>query len=126
MCLFVNYLSVYRFLFFKQKTAYEMRIRDWGSDVCSSDLRKRVGSHPRSRSLLARQREESAASAHLRHRVADERRAARLPAPPRGGRQARPPQAGRKSGVWGRRVSVRVDLGGCSASAKKNKNISEK
>src|SRR3546814_17101496 len=26
------------FLFFKQKTAYEMRIRDWGSDVCSSDL----------------------------------------------------------------------------------------
>src|SRR3546814_11724187 len=26
------------FLFFKQKTAYEMRIRDWSSDVCSSDL----------------------------------------------------------------------------------------
>src|SRR3546814_7704199 len=25
-------------LFFKQKTAYEMRIRDWSSDVCSSDL----------------------------------------------------------------------------------------
>src|SRR3546814_5604095 len=25
--------------FFKQKTAYEMRIRDWSSDVCSSDLR---------------------------------------------------------------------------------------
>src|SRR3546814_20700089 len=24
--------------FFKQKTAYEMRIRDWSSDVCSSDL----------------------------------------------------------------------------------------
>src|SRR3546814_5767473 len=27
-----------RFLFFKQKTAYEMRISDWSSDVCSSDL----------------------------------------------------------------------------------------
>src|SRR3546814_5458654 len=27
------------FLFFKQKTAYEMRISDWSSDVCSSDLR---------------------------------------------------------------------------------------
>src|SRR3546814_1181124 len=27
-----------RFCFFKQKTAYEMRISDWSSDVCSSDL----------------------------------------------------------------------------------------
>src|SRR3546814_11938118 len=30
--------SVYVFFFFKQKTAYEMRISDWSSDVCSSDL----------------------------------------------------------------------------------------
>src|SRR3546814_1624132 len=29
---------VYHFFFFKQKTAYEMRISDWSSDVCSSDL----------------------------------------------------------------------------------------
>src|SRR3546814_13010224 len=28
------------FFFFKQKTAYEMRISDWSSDVCSSDLGK--------------------------------------------------------------------------------------
>src|SRR3546814_4447798 len=28
----------YIFFFFKQKTAYEMRISDWSSDVCSSDL----------------------------------------------------------------------------------------
>src|SRR3546814_9802828 len=28
--------------FFKQKTAYEMRISDWSSDVCSSDLRMPV------------------------------------------------------------------------------------
>src|SRR3546814_3861019 len=28
----------YFFFFFKQKTAYEMRISDWSSDVCSSDL----------------------------------------------------------------------------------------
>src|SRR3546814_3914674 len=27
-----------QFFFFKQKTAYEMRISDWSSDVCSSDL----------------------------------------------------------------------------------------
>src|SRR3546814_4914095 len=35
MCLFG--LSWF-FFFFKQKTAYEMRISDWSSDVCSSDL----------------------------------------------------------------------------------------
>src|SRR3546814_15254802 len=29
------------FFFFKQKTAYEMRISDWSSDVCSSDLGRR-------------------------------------------------------------------------------------
>src|SRR3546814_5602558 len=28
----------YLFFFFKQKTAYDMRISDWSSDVCSSDL----------------------------------------------------------------------------------------
>src|SRR3546814_8935337 len=32
------------FFFFKQKTAYEMRISDWSSDVCSSDLYLRVNS----------------------------------------------------------------------------------
>src|SRR3546814_3848240 len=36
MILFV--LVVLCFFFFKQKTAYEMRISDWSSDVCSSDL----------------------------------------------------------------------------------------
>src|SRR3546814_1282882 len=45
----MSYLSVYStsfFFFFKQKTAYEMRISDWSSDVCSSDLmanRKKPG-----------------------------------------------------------------------------------
>src|SRR5213594_457704 len=28
------------FFFFKQKTAYEISVRDWSSDVCSSDLRR--------------------------------------------------------------------------------------
>src|SRR3546814_3929629 len=32
-------LCIYVIFFFKQKTAYEMRISDWSSDVCSSDLR---------------------------------------------------------------------------------------
>src|SRR3546814_2410798 len=31
-------ISMFIFFFFKQKTAYEMRISDWSSDVCSSDL----------------------------------------------------------------------------------------
>src|SRR3546814_9174046 len=31
-------MIVFVFLFFKQKTAYELRISDWSSDVCSSDL----------------------------------------------------------------------------------------
>src|SRR3546814_6004293 len=40
-CFFIvvlGYVLVYVFFFFKQKTAYEMRISDWSSDVCSSDL----------------------------------------------------------------------------------------
>src|SRR3546814_3879416 len=34
--------SIVFFFFFKQKTAYEMRISDWSSDVCSSDVAPRV------------------------------------------------------------------------------------
>src|SRR3546814_2908825 len=33
-----SFIGVVLFFFFKQKTAYEMRISDWSSDVCSSDL----------------------------------------------------------------------------------------
>src|SRR3546814_10381993 len=41
MCVIV---VLFGFFFFKQKTAYEMRISDWSSDVCSSDLdRRRAG-----------------------------------------------------------------------------------
>src|SRR3546814_3599570 len=35
---YIVFFSVVFFFFFKQKTAYEMRISDWSSDVCSSDL----------------------------------------------------------------------------------------
>src|SRR3546814_3451847 len=45
MCLLV-------FFFFKQKTAYEMRISDWSSDVCSSDLLKLSTSLPNARLAL--------------------------------------------------------------------------
>src|SRR3546814_3290639 len=36
--MYVTLCVFYFFFFFKQKTAYEMRISDWSSDVCSSDL----------------------------------------------------------------------------------------
>src|SRR3546814_5247310 len=36
--MFVGVCWLQLFFFFKQKTAYEMRISDWSSDVCSSDL----------------------------------------------------------------------------------------
>src|SRR3546814_7111937 len=63
MCRFALYESLLvcvLFVFFvKQKTAYEMRISDWSSDVCSSDLRTlRVredrGAPRRVRSVLER------------------------------------------------------------------------
>src|SRR3546814_9543009 len=41
MCMFLTLhfcRQLWCFFFFKQKTAYEMRISDWSSDVCSSDL----------------------------------------------------------------------------------------
>src|SRR3546814_1755442 len=47
LCLVLGFLVdmfvclLYLFFFFKQKTAYEMRISDWSSDVCSSDLVER-------------------------------------------------------------------------------------
>src|SRR3546814_8766853 len=51
----VRELVCYRscvFFFFKQKTAYEMRISDWSSDVCSSDLSHDYeGCHPHGSSL---------------------------------------------------------------------------
>src|SRR3546814_2400241 len=38
MCFFCFRSCFFFVFFFKQKTAYEMRISDWSSDVCSSDL----------------------------------------------------------------------------------------
>src|SRR3546814_19648430 len=38
----ISYCDYFLFFFFKQKTAYEMRISDWSSDVCSSDLKPEI------------------------------------------------------------------------------------
>src|SRR3546814_2796765 len=42
MVMILSY-GLFLFFFFKQKTAYEMRISDWSSDVCSSDLAAALG-----------------------------------------------------------------------------------
>src|SRR3546814_10033520 len=42
MILVSIYIVNFYVFFFKQKTAYEMRISDWSSDVCSSDLMERL------------------------------------------------------------------------------------
>src|SRR3546814_7363502 len=44
--------------FFKQKTAYEMRISDWSSDVCSSDLRRARSRRGMAKEALRRHRHE--------------------------------------------------------------------
>src|SRR3546814_3455038 len=65
------------FFFFKQKTAYELRISDWSSDVCSSDLRAAIFEHPlrrgHRRALLHQFR-----SLPRRHRHADQPAAGRI------------------------------------------------
>src|SRR3546814_19117633 len=114
-------MSVY-FVFFKQKTAYEMRISDWSSDVCSSDLARhdrRLAQHHfaaapvlavdldhRTLEHLAYARGQRGRLGQVEHRVLVAAGALR-----RGLHRRR--QAGdRKSVVWGKSVSVRVDLGG--------------
>src|SRR3546814_4761375 len=42
-CMFLDMFIFCVFFFFKQKTEYEWRIRDWSSDVCSSDLVQPTG-----------------------------------------------------------------------------------
>src|SRR3546814_7137127 len=52
-------MMCYRIVFFfcKQNTAYEMRISDWSSDVCSSDLNRLVPAEPFEPALLERSQE---------------------------------------------------------------------
>src|SRR3546814_3208494 len=55
------------FFFVKQKTAYEMRISDWSSDVCSSDLRMRLGGDKirhHARPIQFAQQQDAAARLH--------------------------------------------------------------
>src|SRR3546814_14145009 len=119
------------FFFFKQKTAYEMRISDWSSDVCSSDLVASgasftVGAARQAcRAGVPRGRQGAAVDArqggHVRlshrrtRRREDDRYRVHLPV----GHQIQP--GDRKSVVSGKSVSVRVDLGGRRIIKKKKK-----
>src|SRR3546814_9070372 len=89
------------FFFFKQKTAYEMRISDWSSDVFSSDL-----------PLLRRQHAgRGAADQQLCAQQCDA--AVRVGTGEQGDRGVRAgPVSDRKSVVKGKSVSVRVGRGG--------------
>src|SRR3546814_4829681 len=65
------------FFFFKQKTAYEMRISDWSSDVCSSDLveRDRAGvDRPAPQRLLGQPGDVEIAIGRHQQRARDRRR----------------------------------------------------
>src|SRR3546814_13666767 len=126
------------FVFFKQKTANDMRISDWSSDVCSSDRGAR-SARPAVARGQRRQRAGTAASGRRRRtplaHLSPRRRAARdrveTLGPPRRAagarvrtaawrrhraRLARPHRTGigrdRKSVVEGKSVSVLVDVGG--------------
>src|SRR3546814_8585628 len=49
-----GFIVLLLFFFFKQKTAYEIRISDWSSDVCSSDLLDlRLLAHPKTPTLVS-------------------------------------------------------------------------
>src|SRR3546814_12669052 len=117
--------------FCKQKTAYEMRISDWSSDVCSSDLtgvRPRLPLEPRGKDVeVARQCRRSDGA-----RRAVRRRCAALLSAPRSqlragwklfgrGDRTHRERRDRKSAVSGKSVSVRVDFGG--GRIIQNKNI---
>src|SRR3546814_7100199 len=52
--IYLSSLFVFFIFFFKQKTAYEMRISDWSSDVCSSDLKSKPPPHISSAARQAR------------------------------------------------------------------------
>src|SRR3546814_19977960 len=97
------------FFFFKQKTAYEMRISDWSSDVCSSDLRRSPG--PARTGDWWKSAVEWQGHRRHSHR---ERACPCHPSESPWRRRTRPELAHqeRKSVVWGKSVSLRVVLGG--------------
>src|SRR3546814_15721938 len=112
MCIWYFYSVVF---FFKQKTAYVMRISDWSSDVCSSDLRledrrQEAGEEP---GPVGRARRADAAA---------RRRLALGQGPCRQRRERARRRTDRKSDVEGKSTAARVDqVGPSSINKKKDK-----
>src|SRR3546814_18806235 len=139
------YVGLVCFFFFKQKTAYEMRISDWSSDVCSSDLivpasrlvvpvsETRVPPGERGSQFSARSRPASPVPEGISETMSDA--SSVMPAddrlradPKRLARWCHPvrseptfPFGDRKSVDVGKSVSVRVALGGRRVVKKQNK-----
>src|SRR3546814_2507821 len=102
------------FLCFKQKTAYEMPISDWSSDVCSSDLL----SHPALQCFVANSARDADILAPGEKDVHLDDVVEPHAAGPQGVQHV-----DRTCVVWGKSVSVRVDLGGRRILKKKNEGI---
>src|SRR3546814_4495179 len=96
MCVVLLFLC---FFFFKQKTAYEMRISDWSSDVCSSDLETRdARQQPPGRGAEPQPAPEGEASRDLCHGGANVGQGCLHPRAPSAatGSAARPRRPGRR------------------------------
>src|SRR3546814_6334609 len=96
------HVSSFIVFFFKQKTAYELRISDWSSDVCSSDLR-----HPGARPDGGRQVGRGVGPVTVRATGGDVRELTSQM-----GTRVTGFGGDRKSVVEGKSVLVSVDLGG--------------
>src|SRR3546814_3584932 len=96
---------MYVFFFVKQKTAYEMRISDWSSDVCSSDLQR---SEARQQRGEARQQRSEMRQQQRRQRGNDAQRQQRQTERQRGGTYDRN-RDGRIDRRWDRNRNGQVD-----------------
>src|SRR3546814_1898770 len=94
---------MYLFFFFKQKTEYELRISDWSSDVCVSDLVVRESERPRH--LPASVGRAAADRRPVQHRRQPDRRRG-----PRSAAQARSARRGRWRGRVRRRPHLCRDI----------------
>src|SRR3546814_16782805 len=101
--------------FFKQKTAYEMRISDWSSDVCSSDLAL-GGIRLACNQVLYHLRDRAIEQDVLPHCERERMAVVGYTPLARGGFM----RGDRKSVVEGKSVSVSVDLGGRRVIKEKN------
>src|SRR3546814_12684128 len=117
---------MFRFFIFKQKTAYELRISDWSSDVCSSDLAQRrvpCGDQRHVAPPVAGF-DDDLCEAGYRRPAFDRKTMAgsgrgTMPLAHELDRYLSVRRRARKDGVSGKRVSVRVDHGGSCLLTKK-------